>query len=168
MSPAPTSMAGHLAGPGGVRCRQRASRCPPQQATSRARQGSGNSARTRSALKYYASGRSRCEDRIRLSDDHHAGQQSTRAACSPVTLAAVQPAIRVLRGPFLGQDYTAAWEEWPASGGQAACKPTDRRGLADRPGDVFLPEPDPVRGTSRTNHALPSSSATTAPTSRLN
>ena len=49
----------------------------------------------------------------------------------PSRSAAVQRAIRLLRHPDLDQDYTAAWDEWTASGDQAAWETTAGDGLAD-------------------------------------
>lgn len=45
--------------------------------------------------------------------------------------AALQRAIRVLRNPELEQDYAAAWQEWEASGEEAAWATTAADGLAD-------------------------------------
>lgn len=45
--------------------------------------------------------------------------------------AALQRAIRMLRQPALEQDYAAAWEEWEASGEEAAWEATAADGLAD-------------------------------------
>ena len=54
-------------------------------------------------------------------------------AFSPSRSAAVQRAIQLLRHPDLDQDYTAAWDEWTASGDQAAWETTAGDGLADAP-----------------------------------
>lgn len=56
-----------------------------------------------------------------------------RAAGLPSRSAAVQHAIRLLRHPDLDQDYTAAWDEWTASGAQAEWETTAADGLADAP-----------------------------------
>ena len=45
--------------------------------------------------------------------------------------AALQHAIRLLRHPDLEQDYTAAWQEWEASGEQSAWEGTAADGLTD-------------------------------------
>jgi Arc/MetJ-type ribon-helix-helix transcriptional regulator len=45
--------------------------------------------------------------------------------------AAVQRAIRMLRHPDLEQDYIAAWDEWEASGEEAAWESAAADGLAD-------------------------------------
>lgn len=43
-----------------------------------------------------------------------------RAAGLPSRSAALHHAVRMLRLPDLEQDYEAAWEEWEASGNEAA------------------------------------------------
>ena len=69
---------------------------------------------------------------ISLSDDDLAVlDEYARAAGLPSRSAAVQRAIRLLRHPDLDQDYTAAWDEWTASGDQAAWETTAGDGLAD-------------------------------------
>lgn len=45
--------------------------------------------------------------------------------------AALQRAIRMLRHPALEEDYAAAWDEWEASGEEAAWEATAADGLAD-------------------------------------
>lgn len=45
--------------------------------------------------------------------------------------AAVQRAIRLLRHPDLEADYAAAWDEWEASGEEAAWETAAADGLAD-------------------------------------
>jgi hypothetical protein len=45
--------------------------------------------------------------------------------------AALQRAVQMLRTPELEQDYAAAWDEWAASGEQAAWEATAADGLAD-------------------------------------
>jgi hypothetical protein len=45
--------------------------------------------------------------------------------------AALQRAIRMLRNPDLEQDYAAAWDEWAASGEEAAWEATAGDGLTD-------------------------------------
>lgn len=39
----------------------------------------------------------------------------------------------MLRNPELEQDYAAAWQQWEASGAQAAWEATTADGLADAP-----------------------------------
>ena len=69
---------------------------------------------------------------ISLSDaDLAVLDEYARAAGLPSRSAAVQRAIRLLRHPDLDQDYTAAWDEWTASGDQAAWESTAGDGLAD-------------------------------------
>jgi Arc/MetJ-type ribon-helix-helix transcriptional regulator len=45
--------------------------------------------------------------------------------------AVIRRALHLLRQPALEQDYAEAWEEWSASGEQAAWDPTAGDGLAD-------------------------------------
>jgi Arc/MetJ-type ribon-helix-helix transcriptional regulator len=45
--------------------------------------------------------------------------------------AAIRRALHLLRQPALEQDYEKAWEEWAASGDQAAWDVTTGDGLAD-------------------------------------
>jgi Arc/MetJ-type ribon-helix-helix transcriptional regulator len=45
--------------------------------------------------------------------------------------AALQRAIRMLRNPELEHDYAAAWDEWEASGEEAAWEATAADGLVD-------------------------------------
>ena len=47
--------------------------------------------------------------------------------------AALQHAIRMLGNPGLEQDYAAAWNEWEASGEEAAWEASAADGLADAP-----------------------------------
>lgn len=47
--------------------------------------------------------------------------------------AALQHAIRMLGNPRLEQDYAAAWNEWEASGEEAAWEASAADGLADAP-----------------------------------
>lgn len=54
-----------------------------------------------------------------------------RTAGLPSRSAAVQHAVRMLRLPDLGQDYEAAWQEWEASGDQAAWDSSAVDGIAD-------------------------------------
>lgn len=71
---------------------------------------------------------------ISLSDaDLAALDEYARTVGLPSRSAAVQHAIRLLRHPDLDQDYTAAWDEWAASGGQAEWETTSGDGLADAP-----------------------------------
>jgi Ribbon-helix-helix protein, copG family len=71
---------------------------------------------------------------ISLSVDDLAGlDEYARAAGLPSRSAAVQHAIRLLRHPDLDQDYTAAFDEWTASGEQADWETTAADGLAHAP-----------------------------------
>lgn len=45
--------------------------------------------------------------------------------------AAVQQAIRLLRLPDLEQDYAAAWDDWAATGEEAAWERSTPDGLVD-------------------------------------
>ena len=45
--------------------------------------------------------------------------------------AVIRRALHLLRQPDLAQDYAAAWEEWAASGEQAAWDSTSGDGLTD-------------------------------------
>jgi Arc/MetJ-type ribon-helix-helix transcriptional regulator len=45
--------------------------------------------------------------------------------------AALHHAVRMLRLPDLEQDYEAAWQEWEASGEQAAWSATATDGIGD-------------------------------------
>jgi Arc/MetJ-type ribon-helix-helix transcriptional regulator len=54
-----------------------------------------------------------------------------RAAGLPSRSAAVHHAVRMLRLPELEQDYEAAWNEWEASGDQAAWSVTSTDGITD-------------------------------------
>ncbi|TQN42105.1 ribbon-helix-helix CopG family protein [Blastococcus colisei] len=47
--------------------------------------------------------------------------------------AAIRRALHLLRQPQLEQDYERAWEEWAASGEQAAWDTTAGDGVADAP-----------------------------------
>lgn len=47
--------------------------------------------------------------------------------------AGLQRAVRMLRLPGLEQDYEAAWQEWEASGDDAAWSVTTADGIADAP-----------------------------------
>lgn len=49
----------------------------------------------------------------------------------PSRSAALHHAVRMLRLPELEHDYEAAWEEWEASGDQAAWDVTAADGIAD-------------------------------------
>lgn len=49
----------------------------------------------------------------------------------PSRSAALRHAVRMLRLPDLEQDYEAAWQEWEASGDQAAWGVTAVDGIAD-------------------------------------
>ncbi|MES2093929.1 MAG: ribbon-helix-helix domain-containing protein [Actinomycetota bacterium] len=54
-----------------------------------------------------------------------------RAAGLSSRSAAVHHAVRLLRLPELEHDYEAAWNEWEASGDQAAWSVTSTDGIAD-------------------------------------
>lgn len=54
-----------------------------------------------------------------------------RVAGLPSRSAALQHAIQLLRHPDLETDYSAAWEEWRASGDEATWEATAADGLAD-------------------------------------
>lgn len=54
-----------------------------------------------------------------------------RTAGLPSRSAALHHAVRMLRLPDLEQDYEAAWQEWEASGDQAAWSVTVADGTAD-------------------------------------
>jgi hypothetical protein len=58
--------------------------------------------------------------------DDYAREQGLRSRS-----AALQRAIGMLRHPALEQDYAAAWDEWQASGEEAAWEATAADGLAD-------------------------------------
>ena len=69
---------------------------------------------------------------ISLPDDDVAALDAyARASGLPSRSAAVQHAIRMLRHPDLEQDYTAAWDEWAASGDQSEWDTTAADGLTD-------------------------------------
>ena len=54
-----------------------------------------------------------------------------RTAGLPSRSAALQHAVRMLRLPELEQDYETAWNEWEASGDQAAWDVTAADGVTD-------------------------------------
>ena len=54
-----------------------------------------------------------------------------RTAGLPSRSAALRHAIRLLRLPELERDYEAAWDEWEASGEQAAWTTTSAAGISD-------------------------------------
>lgn len=54
-----------------------------------------------------------------------------RTAGLPSRSAAVRHAVRMLRLPELEQDYEAAWQEWAATGDQAAWDLTTADGIVD-------------------------------------
>ena len=54
-----------------------------------------------------------------------------RAAGLPSRSAALRHAIGLLRLPELERDYEAAWNEWEASGEQAAWSTTSADGVGD-------------------------------------
>jgi Arc/MetJ-type ribon-helix-helix transcriptional regulator len=67
------------------------------------------------------------EDDVALLDEY------ARAAGLKGRSAVIQHALRLLRQADLEQDYAAAWEEWEASGEQAAWEATAADGVADAP-----------------------------------
>jgi Arc/MetJ-type ribon-helix-helix transcriptional regulator len=54
-----------------------------------------------------------------------------RSSGLPSRSAAVQQAIRLLRHRSLEDDYSAAWDEWDASGERQAWERTAADGVAD-------------------------------------
>lgn len=54
-----------------------------------------------------------------------------RTAGLPSRSAALHQAVRMLRLPNLEQDYEAAWQEWEASGDEAAWSVTTADGSPD-------------------------------------
>lgn len=66
-------------------------------------------------------------------DDIAALDEYASAAGLTSRSAAVQHAIRLLHQRELEQDYTAAWDEWIASGAHTAWETTVADGLADAP-----------------------------------
>ncbi len=54
-----------------------------------------------------------------------------RASNLPSRSAALHHAVRMLRLPELEKDYETAWQEWEASGDQAAWSVTAADGVAD-------------------------------------
>jgi Arc/MetJ-type ribon-helix-helix transcriptional regulator len=64
-------------------------------------------------------------------DDVAALDDYARAQGLKSRSAAVQRAIRMLRHPALERDYAAAWDEWEASGEEAAWESAAADGLAD-------------------------------------
>ena len=54
-----------------------------------------------------------------------------RAAGLPSRSAALHHAVRMLHLPELEHDYETAWQEWEASGDQAAWAVTAADGIAD-------------------------------------
>jgi Arc/MetJ-type ribon-helix-helix transcriptional regulator len=56
-----------------------------------------------------------------------------RTAGLPSRSAALHHAVRMLRLPDLERDYEAAWQEWEASGDQAAWGLTTADGIVDAP-----------------------------------
>lgn len=67
------------------------------------------------------------EDDVAALDDY------ARAAGLASRSAAIQQAIRLLGDPELEDSYSAAWDEWEASGDAAAWESTTADGLADAP-----------------------------------
>lgn len=69
---------------------------------------------------------------VSLSDDDVALlDEYARTSGLPSRSAAVQHAIRLLRHADLEHDYAAAWEDWAASGEQAAWDGTVGDGVTD-------------------------------------
>jgi Arc/MetJ-type ribon-helix-helix transcriptional regulator len=65
------------------------------------------------------------EEDVAILDDY------ARTAGLPSRSAALHHAVRMLHLPELEQDYAAAWNEWEASGDQAAWGITTGDGIAD-------------------------------------
>lgn len=65
------------------------------------------------------------------SEDVAVLDEYVRSSGLPSRSAALQHAIRMLRHADLEHDYAAAWDEWTASGEQAAWDGTSADGLAD-------------------------------------
>lgn len=57
--------------------------------------------------------------------------QYARAAGLPSRSAALRHAVRMLQLPGLEHDYEAAWQEWEASGDEAAWDATAADGVGD-------------------------------------
>jgi Arc/MetJ-type ribon-helix-helix transcriptional regulator len=69
---------------------------------------------------------------VSLSDDDVAIlDEYVRASGLRSRSAALQRAIRLLRHPYLEDDYAAAWDEWESSGERAAWDAVTADGLAD-------------------------------------
>lgn len=69
---------------------------------------------------------------VSLSEEDLAGlDRYARASGLRSRSAAIQAAIRLLPDPDLEQDYSEAWEEWAASGEEAAWATTAGDGLLD-------------------------------------
>ena len=69
---------------------------------------------------------------VSLSDDDVAIlDEFARTAGLPSRSAALHHAVRMLRLPDLEQDYEAAWQEWEATGDQAAWSMTEGDGIAN-------------------------------------
>ena len=64
-------------------------------------------------------------------EDVAALDEYARVAGLPSRSAVVQHAIRLLRQDGLDEDYAAAWDDWVASGEQAAWDVTAADGVAD-------------------------------------
>ena len=65
------------------------------------------------------------DDDVALIDEY------ARTAGLPSRSAVLQRAVRLLRQDDLDQDYAAAWDDWEASGEQAAWDATVTDGLTD-------------------------------------
>jgi len=71
---------------------------------------------------------------VRLPDEDVATlDEYARAAGLPSRSAALQHAVARLRHADLGEDYSAAWDEWESSGARDAWEGTIGDGLADAP-----------------------------------
>lgn len=65
------------------------------------------------------------EEDVALLDEY------VRTAGLPSRSAALRHAVHLLRLPDLEQDYEAAWQEWEATGDQAAWSATTADGTGD-------------------------------------
>jgi hypothetical protein len=66
-------------------------------------------------------------------EDVAALDEYARAQGLKTRSAALQFVIRMLRNPELEQDYAAAWNEWEATGEEAAWEAAASDGLSDAP-----------------------------------
>lgn len=65
------------------------------------------------------------DEDVEILDDY------VRTTGLPSRSAALQHAVRMLRLPDLDRDYEAAWQEWEASGDEAAWSVSADDGIAD-------------------------------------